>query len=325
MIDQLERLAIQADRDIRQALLSALDRAHNINPLVLSALLEGMQDSGPEHILGQLEAMLGIDRDPDDLDDATVALFGFVAAIAALAAASVGHVLNTSQDRFTASRDRNIRPTIDRFQADTIEGLRAAANAALQTPGTAQSRATQIIRSFGLTRPQVAALNVMRTVLIDRATADGTRGGLANRTRKVERDLATLRGRLSSPQIAMVRKAIERPVTLPEIEALLNRHASALRTHRAQVAAAHMTHAATETAKVIGWQIAQFFGALPPETRKVWVTAGDERVRQSHGSVPGMNPGGVPLSESFTTPFGKVSAPPLEINCRCRVQLRHAP
>lgn len=322
---QIERLAINADRDIRNALLTALERARSLIPLALAALLEGVGTDDPERVLAELEAAIGTDASTNPIDDATTVVFGFVAAIAAIAAASVGHILNTAQNRFTASRDREVRPILSRFEADTIEGLRAAASAALQTPGPASSLSAQVIRSIGLTRPQVAALNVMRTALIDRAVADSTPAGLLNRKRQIDRAVALLRGRISSAQIAMVRKAIERPVTMPEIEAVLDRHASALRTHRAQVAAAHMVHAATEPAKVIGWQIAQFFGALPLTMRKVWVTAGDERVRHSHATVPTLNPGGVLLSESFDTPFGKVSAPPLEINCRCRVQLKEAP
>jgi hypothetical protein len=49
------------------------------------------------------------------------------------------------------------------------------------------------------------------------------------------------------------------------------------------------------------------------------VTAGDERVRETHREVPGLNPKGRKWNEPYVTPFGpQMHAPyPHEIGCRC--------
>ena len=55
--------------------------------------------------------------------------------------------------------------------------------------------------------------------------------------------------------------------------------------------------------------------------RKFWLTAGDEKVRTTHRAIPAMNPGGVPITSPFATPFGFVMSPGDYnvglINCRC--------
>jgi len=64
-----------------------------------------------------------------------------------------------------------------------------------------------------------------------------------------------------------------------------------------------------------------------------WVTAGDSRVRDAHGAVPGLNTDGVRRGEAFETPLGPMRYPrdprgsaENRINCRCtllpRVQRR---
>jgi hypothetical protein len=43
----------------------------------------------------------------------------------------------------------------------------------------------------------------------------------------------------------------------------------------------------------------------------------DDRLRETHAAVPGMNPDGVALDGTFETPLGRSSGPPLEPLCRC--------
>ena len=135
--------------------------------------------------------------------------------------------------------------------------------------------------------------------------------------------LAGTRGHISGAQRAMLAKALSNPtLTEADANALLDRHATALRRFRARSVAGEGIHALTENAKLVGWLLAQRFGALPADQRRYWKTAGDERVRHTHAAVPGMNAKGVLLDQPFATPFGPTMTPPLEYGCRCRVQIR---
>jgi hypothetical protein len=51
---------------------------------------------------------------------------------------------------------------------------------------------------------------------------------------------------------------------------------------------------------------------------RFWETAGDERVRQTHREIPGLNKDGRKWNEPFQTPTGpQMHAPSTEIGCRC--------
>ena len=51
--------------------------------------------------------------------------------------------------------------------------------------------------------------------------------------------------------------------------------------------------------------------------RRYWFVAQDERLCKRCAPVPGMNPDGVRLTESFATPVGTVLNPPIHVACRC--------
>lgn len=65
------------------------------------------------------------------------------------------------------------------------------------------------------------------------------------------------------------------------------------------------------------------------EVRQHWITAQDDRVRNAHRAIPGMNPGGVRRGESFRTPLGHMRYPrdpqgsaANRIQCRCTLSVR---
>ena len=82
----------------------------------------------------------------------------------------------------------------------------------------------------------------------------------------------------------------------------------------------------TETARAVShgqreqWRDAQAQGVLPDNVRRVVIVTPDERLRELHAAVPGMNPDGVKIGEPFTTPWGLLMGPPWDAdpyNCRC--------
>jgi len=64
----------------------------------------------------------------------------------------------------------------------------------------------------------------------------------------------------------------------------------------------------------------------PEQIKRFWVTAGDDRVRNDHRLIPGMNKGGVQWGEPFKVPFsedasGLVMNAPHGVQCRCRERI----
>ena len=298
-----------------------------------------IDDIDANHIREQLGLILGLDDTgfPDDLaapfSDGLAALITLAGAIAALAASQARHTLNPNS---ATVRDANATASafLSAFRAGTADAIRAAIESAIYGAGTPASRAAQLRRSIGLSVKQATSLEIMREALQQYLDAPRTR--IPARTdatgkriraayvRNVDTRaiLAGTRGHLSAAQSRMLTKALERAdLTAADADAMLDRHAAALRRHRTQATIAEGIHGLTEQAKLTGWTIAQRFGALPADQRRYWHTAGDERVRHAHAQVPAMNPRGVPLGEPFATPFGPSMSPPLEWGCRCRVRL----
>jgi hypothetical protein len=87
--------------------------------------------------------------------------------------------------------------------------------------------------------------------------------------------------------------------------------------------------ARTETLRALGaaqseaYQQAIDKGQLAKgDLRKFWVTAGDERVRESHRLIPGMNPNGRAWDEPFATPHGPSMHAPHDTDPQCRCMER---
>lgn len=334
--------ALAASNEIKLA--QELDRAVSAGLDGIDAFLMGraLDDKDGDHIREQLGMILGLDDDgapegwPITLAVIAPVLLSFVGGVAAHAAAQAKHVLNP-QDAGMAGANTAVGRMVERFKADTILALAAAIEAAIYGPGSPESRAAQIRRSFGLTIRQAASLEHMRTVLqrylaaplkmvLPRVDANGVRVP-AFKVRKIDtrRLLAATRGHISAPQAKLLAKALSNPkLTAAQADALLDRHADAMRAFRLQAIAGEAIHNLAETAKLAGWRIAQRAGALPADQRRYWQIAGDERVRHTHAQVATMNRAGVRLDEPFETPFGERQTPPLEYGCRCKAVLRPA-
>lgn len=70
------------------------------------------------------------------------------------------------------------------------------------------------------------------------------------------------------------------------------------------------------------WQQAVKRGLLDPQTvRRIWIVTPDDRLCPICAPIPGMNPEGVKLNDSFDTPQGPVKEPPVHPQCRCAVAI----
>ena len=108
-------------------------------------------------------------------------------------------------------------------------------------------------------------------------------------------------------------------MTQKEIDAAVEKYRMSMLNRRA------LNIARTESFQAVGagrrelWRQAQEQGLLPSTVLKKPITAGDERVRESHYSAARMNSKGVPIDQPYRTPFGpRIGAPYSgQVNCRC--------
>jgi hypothetical protein len=323
--NQIQKLTDSHETETAAALLAIISQAQTqIDVRQVAAVLEHADDAGhiTDHELSQLNAILGLDQGQlealadafgDDKGKALLtALAGLFVAVAALATAPLGYTLNGNAVR--EPRDATVAAFRDQFLADSTAAIIATARNMLTAAGSALARAKHIVRSIGLTANQANSLTAIRKALFQ-YLADPRNSDPAA-------IIKPLRGALSAPQRAMLRKAITGGANRSDVETLLDRHAKALRTYRAKVVAGDQLHQIGESAKLAGWQVAQRFGFLPKHQRRYWRTAGDDRVRVAHIATAAMNSAGVALNRPFHTPFGDRFAPPLEVNCRCRAVLK---
>ena len=326
MIGPIYQLTIRQEADIADAIDAAIDDViATFDSVAITAILDNADDDGPsDHERDQLALMVGTDgaeyqplTNALDASTVTSGLASFFAAIVALAAAQVHHIANTNASDVVLARDNAVRSFHAAFVNESTIAIRQTTERMLNAIGPADTRAAQIRRVIGLSSLQARSLDAMRQQL---HTAIAT-GNKADQ----ETMLSFARGHVSGAQQRMVAKALRDGVTIATAEAILDRHAKAMRNVRIKAFAGNGAHQIAEIAKLTGWQIAQRFGALPANQRRYWQTAGDERVRLAHSQVPEMNRKGVPLNQPFATPLGPCFTPPLEHGCRCKAVLRIEP
>lgn len=175
--------------------------------------------------------------------------------------------------------------------------------------------ARDIRRSIGLTPDMEQAVQNFRRQLES--------GEVGNATEPWRR-------RLSATEAQRARSLFNRPVVAAsDIDELVDTYAQRLLNMRATTIATTEVHGAHVAGQAELWLQGVRDGFLDEDrARQFWNHAGDERVRDDHERIPGMNPKGVKLGEMFKTPVGptlgpgQFKEPGQNINCRCGVLLR---
>lgn len=127
---------------------------------------------------------------------------------------------------------------------------------------------------------------------------------------------------LNAAQRSTLAKIFRDGFTQEASATLIRRHARALADYRMTVIARQEAIRAANGGEYLAFRRGRANRSIPSDARRFWKTMGDERVRHTHSAIPGMNPNGVDVGESFTTPLGPVLYPPAEVNCRCRVVVK---
>lgn len=134
--------------------------------------------------------------------------------------------------------------------------------------------------------------------------------------------LDRVQSHLNAAQRAALRKAFSGPLDETTVQKLLFRHTRALASYRQSVIARQEATRAVHLGEYLAFRQGKANRSIPRDARRFWRTREDERVRHTHHLVPAMNADGVDVGEPFQTPLGPALYPPLEINCRCRVDVR---
>lgn len=118
-------------------------------------------------------------------------------------------------------------------------------------------------------------------------------------------------------------RSLTRPLTPQQIDKMVDAYRRKLIAFRAETFARTSALQAANDAALAVWEDAVAQGRVPLEqVRRFWVVAEDERLCPVCSPIPGMNPNGVGLRESFNTPNGLRKTPVMHPNCRCTVWTR---
>lgn len=127
--------------------------------------------------------------------------------------------------------------------------------------------------------------------------------------------------RLSAADKAQIRSRISRGTVNEEfIARMQKKYADSLRNRRALTIAHSETMSSANFGQRLGWKQAVKAGVLPRTVKRVAIVTPDARLRPDHAAIPGMNPEGVGLEETYKTPWGPQVGPPWPadpVDCRC--------
>ena len=172
---------------------------------------------------------------------------------------------------------------------------------------------------YGLTVAQQA--RAIRTIVGLPPNWAGAPLNLANEIAEGWASKATGR-RLSAIDKARIRKRIrEGTVDQAFIDEMMGKYTASLLNRRAlNIARTETIRSAIEGQHSL-WEKGLKDGILPRSMRRMVLVTPDDRLRETHAAVPGMNVSGVKLDYPFSTPWGNRMNPPWEPLCRCGVGL----
>ena len=193
--------------------------------------------------------------------------------------------------------------------------------------GATTDKAILIREAIGLTPPQGASLAVFR-VTLERALIQQSEAPRTIGFRREVPPIPELPPHVLRHLNVTQRRVIEKATTLTldraGVDALVDHQRTTMLNVRANSIAATGATTATNAGENASWSQAVDRRDLGPEWRRFWQDVGDEAVRHNHAQVKLLNATGVGIDEPFETALGPCLHPPLEINCRCRVELRQA-
>lgn len=325
--DGVMAAADEAENELASAVLAALTAWRGTVDLeAVASLLAGGASQQ------EIAAALGVvDGTIPTLDEQLVTGPHVYPVLAAVYAVAGKAALNALVDRpGTRLSTINAKPDSVAFAAILSKGLEAisieTATAARQSvtrlkratsgrmsDATAYRKGRQLRSGLGLNARQVGTLDAFRFLLAGERTSPTARPAVTQ---------AVLMHLNAAEQSQIFKHLRDRHLDLDRIDELADRLRDRLLTARAMTIARTEGVRTANQAEHDAWSRAADRGLIDRTTaRRYWQTAGDEKVRDEHRAIPGLNQTGRALDEPFLTLDGPRMFPPAGPNCRCRVVL----
>lgn len=322
--DDFDSRAAELEQEVRAALVRAYDgTAARIDIDALADAIAAQDDIAIADALNMDEGLLSVLNHELGAGLFYVLLGGMILAMKAFATSYSSRVDTTSHvPRLRDEIRRNVITALARRGRDAaLETIRVLSDArvspreiAIAVRQNISLSPAQAKSAAYFQRSLLAALNHPKAII----TANGVT--IPAHVRKSIRDLAN--HSLNAAQRSVLAKALASELTDKEVKRLVDRHARALTDYRQRVIASQEAVRAIHAGEYLAFRQGRANRSLHREARRFWRTAGDERVRYDHAAIPSMNVSGVDVGQPFQTPLGPVVYPPLEVNCRCRVEVR---
>lgn len=168
-------------------------------------------------------------------------------------------------------------------------------------------QAREIRQIIGLTKSQAKAVSNFREQLETRKILGFTRPD-KRRLSAVERKI-------------VARHMKEGGLTSKQIDSMVSRYYDSQVNRRALNIARTEAVRSSNKGQLETWRQAQRKRLLSRNAKKKWIVTNDDRLRDTHSRIPGMNPKGRNINEPFRTPLGLFMSSPIETNDRCSVVL----
>jgi hypothetical protein len=229
---------------------------------------------------------------------------------------------------------------IRQINEQTKEGVRAALIDGMKAGENPKEVARQVKGIVGLTDRQAKAVanyrKQLETFHLKRSAGSFGLGNKVNRVNGTQVSILDADGnntdginarRLRDYRFdGQMRRAMEtgKPLSKAQIDKMVAAYERKYLAYRSRTIARTEATRTTNMGIQDAWQQAIDKGAVKEDlTRKMWIVARDERTCEVCGPIPKMNPKkGIKHAQSFATPDGPVTRPPMHPNCRCTIFYR---
>ena len=337
----IEFIAAGLEPRLAKAIFAALTA--QAESLDLDAIAEALQAGD----IGRVLAMLDLSGSVTALEGATPVLqsavyAGGVAAATAINARVTGaqFVFNQLNPRLLTWLQTYNLGLIRQINQGTKDGIRQYLLTGMEDGKNPKAVAKEIKGIVGLTERQAQAVKNYRKELETfhlRRSAAGY--GLGNKVDRVNGTQVLRTGPDGQPLDGINERRLRdyrfdgqlnramtntKPLTPEQIDKMVAAYERKYRAYRARTIARTEAIRTTNIGVQDGWQQAIEKGTINENlTRKRWIVASDERLCETCGPIPSMNPKtGVKHGQAFQTPKGPQNLPPMHPNCRCTVFYR---
>lgn len=334
-----EQLIVQLESKLAASILQAL--LAQKESIDLDAIVAALQTGNVAKVLELLElpkALAGFDV-------MTAAVQNGANTAGAAAAASVrltgaSFAFNQLNPRLITWLQTYNLGLIRQINEQTKEGVRAALIDGMKAGENPKEVARQVKGIVGLTDRQAKAVanyrKQLETFHLKRSAGSFGLGNKVNRVNGTQVSILDADGnntdginarRLRDYRFdGQMRRAMEtgKPLSKAQIDKMVAAYERKYLAYRSRTIARTEATRTTNMGIQDAWQQAIDKGAVKEDlTRKMWIVARDERTCEVCGPIPKMNPKkGIKHAQSFATPDGPVTRPPMHPNCRCTIFYR---